>query len=72
MSTNTKVMIANLERILELLKDEENLERTKRGSYTFNNNLFEYTTVNRDNVELRNRLKMLRRESLLFEKEVME
>lgn len=72
MSTNTKVMIANLERILELLKDEGNLERTKRGSYTFNNNLFEYTTVNKDNVELRNRLKMLRRESLLFEKEVME
>jgi hypothetical protein len=65
-------MIANLERILELLKDEGNLERTKRGSYTFNNNLFEYTTVNKDNVELRNRLKMLRRESLLFEKEVME
>lgn len=77
MSANTQAMIANLDRIRELLQDPKNLDRHRHHTreYTdFNTGkltTWEYTTINRENVELRERLKMLRRESVQFEKELM-
>lgn len=52
---------ANITRINQLLDKEEIENRTQIGS-------FGYSVINRNNVEIRQRMKLLRKEMILFEK----